>query len=48
LKNFFVIISLTLILYFLLYNLSKLLFYLTLFFCFLFFFKISQQILNKR
>jgi O-antigen/teichoic acid export membrane protein len=47
LKNFLIIISLTLVLHFLLYNLSKLLFYLTLFFCFLFFFKKSQQILNK-
>jgi hypothetical protein len=36
------------ILYFLLYNLSKLLFYLILFFYFLYCLKVSQQILNKK
>ena len=47
-SNFFIIFSFMIILNFFFYNLSKLLFYLILFFSFLYYLNMSQQILNKK
>ena len=47
-SNFFIIFSFMIILNFFFYNLSKLLFYLILFFSFLYYLNLSQQILNKK
>jgi O-antigen/teichoic acid export membrane protein len=47
-SNFFIILSFMLILNFFFYHLSKLLFYLILFFSFLYYLKLSQQILSKK
>jgi O-antigen/teichoic acid export membrane protein len=48
LKNFLTILIFMLISYFIIYNFSNLLFYLTLLFCFLYCLKVSQEILNKK
>ena len=48
LKNFFIILIFMSISYFVIYDFSNLLFYLTLLFCFLYCLKVSQQILNKK
>lgn len=48
LKNFFTILIFMSISYFLIYDFSNLLFYLTLLFCFLYCLKVSQEILNKK
>ena len=48
LKNFLTILIFMLISYFIIYDFSNLLFYLTLLFCFLYCLKVSQEILNKK
>lgn len=48
LKNFLTILIFMLISYFVIYDFSNLLFYLTLLFCFLYCLKVSQEILNKK
>ena len=48
LKNFFIILIFMSISYFVIYDFSNLLFYLTLLFCFLYCLKVSQEILNKK